>query len=215
MSYKGSLVVANIIVFSSLAVILTFMKAEVPFPLLPYLKFDFAEIPVMIVLLLVGPIPSLITEVIHWVSLTLARGWVLGPLMKFLAVTPMIIGFWLGIEAYKGVRKSGKYRFTSAFILGMVLGITFRVVVCSITNTVLFLFVAPEYLSFAEFTLKSVGINVSSTFDVWLWTLMLTGVFNALHVPISSMIAAVIFKGAALRIPGILEKAWARTSDKG
>jgi len=210
MSYKKSLVIANVIVFSSLAVILTFMKAEVPFPLLPYLKFDFAEIPVMIVLLLLGPIPSLITEVIHWISLTAARGWILGPLMKFLVVTPMIIGFWLGIEAYRRFRKVEKYGFTVAFIFGMVLGITFRVVVCSITNILVFLFVAPEYLSFAELTLRSVGINVSSAFEVWVWTLVLTGVFNMLHVPISSIIATVIFKGVALRLPGIAERAWAR-----
>lgn len=211
MSYRRSMVAANVIVFSSLAIALTFMKAEVPYPLLPYLKFDFAEIPVMVVLLVAGPIPSLVTEVIHWIGLTLARGWVLGPLMKFLAVTPMILGFWLGIEAYKRLSKGTRYNFTVALGLSTILGIVVRVVVCSITNTVVFLFVAPEYLTFAEWTLKSVGIVTTSTLDVWTWTLVLTGLFNALHVPLSSIIAAVTFKAAVLRIPSIAEKAWAST----
>ncbi|KYH40191.1 MAG: hypothetical protein AYL32_013080 [Candidatus Bathyarchaeota archaeon B26-2] len=207
MAYKGSLAIAYIIVFSSLTIILTLVRAEVPFPFLPYLKFDFAEVPVMIVLLLMGPIPALITELIHWVSLTLARGWVLGPLMKFLAVTPMIFGFWVGVKLYKRIRKS-RFNFTLAFALGILFGIVLRVVVCSLTNIAVFLFVMPEYLSFAEWTLKSVGIAINSAIDVWVWTLLLTGIFNALHVPISSFIAAIIFRGAMLRMPSISERAW-------
>jgi len=164
-AYKGSLAIAYIIVFSSLTIILTLVRAEVPFPFLPYLKFDFAEVPVMIVLLLMGPIPALITELIHWVSLTLARGWVLGPLMKFLAVTPMIFGFWVGVKLYKRIRKS-RFNFTLAFALGILFGIVLRVVVCSLTNIAVFLFVMPEYLSFAEWTLKSVGIAINSAIDV-------------------------------------------------
>jgi riboflavin transporter FmnP len=207
MTYRRSLVVAYVIVFSSLAIILTFVRAEVPFPLLPYLKFDFAEVPVMIMLLLIGPFPALVTEVIHWISLTLARGWFLGPLMKFLAVTPMIFGFWLGIKLYKKLKRS-HFNFTVAFALGIFFGIVLRVFVCSFTNIVVFLFVMPEYLNFAEWMLKSVGIAINSTIDVWVWTLLLTGIFNALHVTISSVIAAITFKGAALRVPNLAEKAW-------
>jgi riboflavin transporter FmnP len=206
-AYKRSLVVAYIIAFSSLTIILTFVRAEVPFPLLPYLKFDFAEVPIMVVLLLIGPFPALITEVIHWVSLTLAHGWVLGPLMKFLAVTPTIVGFWMGIKLYKRIRKS-RFNFTLALTLGILFGIVLRVVVCSLTNIAVFLFVMPEYLNFAEWTLKSVGIAINSAIDVWVWTLLLTGIFNALHVPISSVIAAITFKGAMLRMPNISERAW-------
>jgi len=57
----------------------TFTKAGMAYPLLPYLKFDFAEVPVMIALMLGGLVPGLVTEVIHWMSLSLARRWVLGP----------------------------------------------------------------------------------------------------------------------------------------
>ena len=55
----------------------------------------------MIALMLGGLIPGLVTEVIHWIGLSLARGWVLGPLMKFLAVIPMVVGFWLGMRIHE------------------------------------------------------------------------------------------------------------------
>ena len=194
--YRKSVLTAYIIVFSSLAIVLTVNKAEIPFPFLPYLKFDFAEIPVMIALLLGGFVPGLITEVIHWIGLSLARGWILGPLMKFLAVIPMIAGFWLGIRIYRTY--SGK-----SIVAALALGALFRVVVCSITNIVLFLFIAPEYIEFAGYTLKATGINVSSTFDILIWTLTLTGIFNALHVLLSSIVALALFKAAAARLPNV------------
>lgn len=99
--YTKSVVAAYVIVFSALALVLTFSKAEIPYPLLPYLKFDFAEIPIMMALLIGGLVPGLATAVIHWIGLSLARGWILGALMKFLAVAPMVVGFWLGIRLYK------------------------------------------------------------------------------------------------------------------
>jgi riboflavin transporter FmnP len=208
MGFRKSIVIANVVVFSGLAIILSYIKAETPFPLLPYLKFDFAEIPVVILLLLVGPIPALIAEVIHFISLVFTHGWVLGPLMKLLAVIPMILGFWLGIVVYKKVRGSKRYNSTTGFILGNIIGIIARVIVCTITNIVVLLIVAPEYLTYAEYTLQSVGFATASTFDVLLLTLILTGVFNTLHVPISSIVSVIVVRGAVIRIPVIGERAW-------
>ncbi|MBS7654718.1 MAG: hypothetical protein QXR06_05210 [Candidatus Bathyarchaeia archaeon] len=200
--YAKSVVAAYVIVFSALAIALTFSRAEIPYLLLPYLKFDFTEIPVMLALMLGGLVPGLITEVIHWIGLSIARGWVLGPLMKFLAVVPMVLGFWLGIRICKKrwtVKSIG-----AAFLLGIIV----RVVVCSITNTIVLLVVAPEFLRFSEYCLKAVRIIVASTSDVLLWTLALNGIFNALHVFLSSTIAVVLFRAAAKRLPSIAEKAW-------
>jgi riboflavin transporter FmnP len=193
MVFRKTIVIANVILFSALAIMLTSIKAEVPYPLLPYLKFDFAEIPVMIVLLIVGPIPSLITEVIHWISLTITHGWVLGPLMKFISVVPMIIGFWLGVTAYKRVSGGARYNSTICFILGNILGIIARVVVASIANIIV---------------LMGGMYGTPPTIAALMTILLLTGIFNMLHVPISSVVSAVIVKGAVARIPGIGEKAW-------
>ncbi|MEM2104832.1 MAG: hypothetical protein QXZ51_06525 [Candidatus Bathyarchaeia archaeon] len=200
--YTKSVVAAYVIVFSALALALTFSKAEIPYPLMPYLKFDFAEIPIMLALLLGGLVPGLTTELIRWIGLSIARGWVLGPLMKFLAVVPMVFGFWLGIRIYK--RKWTVKSIGAAFLLGIVI----RVVVCCVLNIVVLIFVAPEFLKFSEYSLRTVGINVTSTGDVLLWTLALNGIFNALHVILSSTIAMVLFKATATRMPSIAKKSW-------
>lgn len=210
--FRRSVTTANIIVFSSLAIILTSLRAEVPFPILPYLKFDFAEIPVMIVLFLFGPIPALITETVHWIALTLTRGWILGPLMKFLAVVPMIFGFWFCIGTYKRFNKGVHDNATTLLGLGMVFGILLRVIVTSLSNLVVFLFIAPEWVSYAQYTLGLVGVNVISTVDVIVWTLLFTAIFNVLHVPISSFVAVIAVKGTIIRLPSLTEEMWIPTS---
>lgn len=203
------MVTANVIVFSSIAIILTSAHAEFSYPILTYLKFDFAEIPVMIVLMIFGLIPSLITETIHWLALTATRGDWLGPLMKFLAVIPMVVGFWLGSEIYGRLkRKEGRYNFAIALASGMVLGIMLRVIVCTITNIVVLSFVAPYYLDYAESLLNAAGISTGSALDVMLWVLLFTGIFNVIHVPFSSLLATIIVRGAVVRIPAMAEKSW-------
>ncbi|MEM1586788.1 MAG: hypothetical protein QXX99_07025 [Candidatus Bathyarchaeia archaeon] len=199
--YVKSVKVAYVIVFSALAIVLTFSRAEIPYPLLPYLKFDFAEIPVMLALLLGGLVPGLATEVIHWIGLSIARSWVLGPLMKFLAVVPMVLGFWLGMRVHG--RKWTAISIATAFLLGIII----RVIVCAVTNIIVILIVAPEYLKFSAVFLKAIGINASSTTDALLWTLALNGVFNAIHVVLSSVIAIVLFRAAA-KLPTIARGAW-------
>jgi riboflavin transporter FmnP len=212
--FRKSVTIANIIVFSSFAIILTASKAEVPFPILPYLKFDFAEIPVMIVLLLFGPIPSLLTETVHWLTLTLTRGDILGPLLKFLAVVPMVLGFWIGVEMYKRLSKHSSYNTTVALGSGLVLGIVLRVIVTTLANIVVLLFVAPGFISDAQIMLRMAGISVISTMDVLLWTLLFTAIFNVLHVPLSSFVAVIAVKGTVIRLPSLTEKMWIPTSTR-
>jgi riboflavin transporter FmnP len=206
MSFRKSIIIANIIIFSALAVMLTSLRAEIPYPLLPYLKFDLAEIPVMIVLFILGPLPSLVTEVIHWIGLTITRGWILGPLMKFVAVVPMIVGFWLGVILYRKF-SSGNSTIIS-FIIGNTVGIVLRVIVTSIANILVLLVVAPEWLEYARFALNSVGIVVTSVFEVLMWTLLLTAIFNILHVPLSSLVAMMLLNGINFRMPNIIKKTW-------
>lgn len=214
MPFRKSVIIANVIVFSALAVMLTSLKAEVPFPLLPYLKFDFAEIPIMITLFLFGPVPSLVAEVIHWIALTVTRGWILGPLMKFLAVVPMIVGFWLGVIMYKKLRLGKTRNVVILFVVGNIVGIVARVLVASIANIVVFLIVAPEWLGYAGYMLGLVGIVTTSVFEILLWALLLTGVFNTLHVPLSSFVAVTMLKGAIIRMPNLAEKMWILTKKR-
>jgi len=92
--------------------------------------------------------------------------------------------------------------------VGNILGIVARVLVTSITNIVVFLIVAPEYLGYAGYMLGLVGIVTTSVFDVLLRALLLTGVFNMLHVLLSSFVAVTILKGAIIRMSNLAEKMW-------
>ncbi len=211
MSFRKSITIANIIVFSAFAVMLASLRAEIPYPLLPYLKFDLAEIPVMIMLFIFGPLPSLVTEIIHWIGLTITHGWILGPLMKAISVIPMIVGFWLGVSMYRRLSSGKTQSTTILFIVGNIVGIVLRVIVSSIANIVVFLVVAPEWLEYAGYALNSVGIVTTSVFEVLLWTLLLTAIFNALHVPLSSLIAIALLKGINIRMPNVIKKTWILT----
>jgi len=109
-----------------------------------------------------------------------------------------------GIRIYE--RRWTVKSITAAFLLAIIL----RVVVCAVTNIVVLLFVAPEFLKFSEYSLKAVGINVASTTDVLLWTLTLNGIFNSIHVILSSIIAMALFRAAMKGLPSVAEKAWLR-----
>jgi predicted membrane protein len=88
------------------------------------------------------------------------------------------------------------------------IGIATRVVACVVFNAVILIFVAPEFLRFSEYALKAAGINIASLSDVLFWTLTFNAIFNALHVILSSIIAIVLFRAAATRLPSIAKKAW-------
>lgn len=209
MLHRRSVILAYIGVFSSLSVILAMSRVEISYPLLPYLKFDFAEVPIMIVFILCGPVPSMVAEVIHWMGLTLRSGVWIGPLMKFLAVISMIIGFWIGIKIgakiLRGHKKVGSSRI---FLLGIIFGVLLRVVVCTFSNIALFLYIDPRYLQFAGALLKAMGLNVNSPLDVLTWSLIFTGIFNMAHVPLSSLTSLLILKAVLKKMPTIARSIW-------
>ena len=206
MKATDTVVIANTSVFAALAIILTFANLEVPFPLLPYLKFDMSEIPIMVLVFLMGPVPGLVAEVVAWVALSVARGWVLGPAMKFLAVVPMIIGYWIGVTVWRKIFHRGGIG--SAFACGSIIGAVARIAAAAILNIVVLLFIAPDFLKFAGTMLRVIGLVSTSTYDILLWTLILTSVFNAFHVMISAIPAVTVVRGAAFKIPWVNQNAW-------
>lgn len=199
--YPKSGAIAYITIFAAASIALAFSRVEIPYPLLPYLKFDFAEVPVVLALMFGGLPSGLATALIYWIGLSIARGWVLGPLMKFLAIVPMIFGFWLGMRTL-----GGKSIFRS-FALAFPLGMTIRVVVCAIANVIVLLFIAPDFLKFSAICLRTLGINVASEMEALSWTLIFNAIFNALHATLSATIAVVVFVAVAKRIPSVVGKA--------
>jgi len=64
------------------------------------------------------------------------------------------------------------------------------------------------YVAAALRKLRMVGINISSSLDVWMWMLGLTGIFNALHVLLSLATSLVILKATIRKIPSIACNIW-------
>ena len=157
------------------------------FPLLPFLRFDPAELFSVLAFLIFGPIPAVVTATVHWLFLTITgNGEPLGPAAKFAAVLSTLFGLWLGSLAYQ--RLSIKHSRLS-FALGLMLTFAMltRVLILLVLNYFIFTFIGPvifgiNYLGFSQTVLQeTLHTQFSGTSQVLIAMLFFTSVFNALH----------------------------------
>ncbi len=181
-------------IFGSLAAAVTFLNLEIPFPILPYLKFDFAEIIDVLAFLIFGPIVGLFATTVHWLILNLHTEWpVIGPLMKYIAVLSMVLGFWIASELYKRFSKpSMSYLMILMFILGSLI----RVLSMTLANVaVIYLIYGPPFFQYASFLLnKTLGLLLQNDLSIIIWILIFTGIYNVTHVMISTLPAYSILR---------------------
>lgn len=164
-------------IMASLSLSLSILKLELPYPILPYLKFDFAEIPVTLVYFLAGFAWSVIAESLHLIGM-LARGAdPIGATMKFLAVLSMLAGGWF---AKKTVR-STIVEFTGATLL--------RVSTMILANWIYFTLLFPNFLGYA---VKLAG----GIYLLYIYT----AVFNLIHVGVSWGLSWFIYSEVNKRI---------------
>lgn len=192
-------------IFSALAVMLTMTNLTIPFPLLPYLKFDFSEIPVTLSFFLVGPQYALLTTAIYWVVLTIRAGDILGPAMKGAAVASMIIGFWI---ASKVTNRKRANSIKSLMISGLIVGVLLRVIVMSVFNYAVFVYIAPFWLDYAAGLIAALGLPTTSTSQTILWVLLLTGLYNLLHTVLSIIPSVFMSEAAIERVPNLASNSW-------
>ncbi len=188
--------------YAATAIIITILKLEIYYPLLPYLKFDFAEIPSVIAFIMVGPWSGFTSAIAHWLFLIHSSGNPLGATMKFSAVSSMLIGFWL---ANVILRKFKKHLSDYNFLISLctLSGGIVRVIVMSIFNIIVLTIIAPGYLIFAAEIIRNlIGRNVSLN-EALYWTLILTGLYNAIHVVFSAIPSILLIKILRKRISWI------------
>jgi riboflavin transporter FmnP len=185
-------------VFAALAALLTLAKAEIPFPLIPYLQVDFAEVPILIAFFLFGPVAAIISSVIHWLFLNVQGSDApLGPMIKFLAELSTISGLWFGNVLYQRI-KGSKPHPTIALSMMLGGGVASRVAAMTVVNYVILLYVAPiffhaDYLGFARLTLQqSIGLQFASDFAVLFYTLLFTAVYNVVNLLVAAVPAGLI-----------------------
>ncbi|MEM2286420.1 MAG: hypothetical protein QXS51_01365 [Thermoproteota archaeon] len=195
---------------AGLAIFLTIYKVVFAFPILPYLKFELAEIPVIMAFLMAGPSPGLLSSVIYWIVLTMVGEWTpIGPLMKFLAVTPTILGLWAGLVLSKRLKKN-----SSVFLsmgLGILMAMAARVIVTSLMNFLVLWWLFPHFLSLAaKYLNATIGFQTDSPYAVLLMTLLFTAVFNILHSFFSIIPSYYLVVKAIMRVKPVNLKTWFR-----
>ena len=175
--------VAGIITLASLVVVfdytLKYSGLKIPFPWLPFLKFDFTGVPIVLSLLLFGFIPGTFTSAIASLAILARSGAVVGSVMKGLAEFSTIIGMFLGLKLAK------RFKLPISFSCG----IATRVILMTFANLTLI------YMGLMKDPLSYNGI--SSLF------ILLTGVFNVIQGAVSILCGYLIYMAIKRRIPAL------------
>lgn len=178
------------------------------FPILPFLRFDPAELFSVLAFLIFGPVAAVIAATSHWIFLTATgTSGPLGPAAKFASVLSTLFGLWLGGRVYQRI---GAKISRMSFALGLMLAfaVLARVCVMFIVNYFIFTYVGPvifgfDYLGFGQKALQlTLGVEYARP---WLLIAMLlyTSFFNGLHAAFSVIIPYMIFTPLSLKIPEI------------
>lgn len=188
-TYRRTVTIAGAALLGATAFIISALRLEVPFFPLTYLKFDLTEIPDFLSYLLFGFRWGIMTSLIHFLVLSTVSGNVLGASMKLIAVISMMLGYWIFSSKLKG---------NKAYILGSIGGVILRVIVMSLFNIIILWILFPQWLDYAYYLLNLFGFNVKSKFEVLIWTIILTAIYNTIHtiltVALSIFIHRVILK---------------------
>jgi riboflavin transporter FmnP len=155
---------------------------KLPFVLLPWLFFDFAEIPVVLSFLIFGPTAGVLSAFVLFLTILMkGAAFPPGPYMKLAAVLATLLGLWIGIRV---LRRGG---LKTPLLAGLTLGAVMRVLIMTPINylVVFLLFASEWYFKAAAKSLKAFGITLNTPLE-FLWiVLALTALYNALHVLLS------------------------------
>ncbi|MEM2450387.1 MAG: hypothetical protein QXY58_03330 [Nitrososphaerota archaeon] len=204
-----SLLVAVAAVFGGLSSVIAMLKLSFPFPLLPYLKFDLAELPAIFSFLAFGPFLGLVTSLVYWIVLTIATMgewlWPIGSFMKFLAVISTLVGVWLGSRIFV---KSERHPLGSLLLRMGVLAAILRTAAMGVMNYLILVIMVPESLTFVNYLLSTtLGLNLGSELELILLVMALTSVFNIIHTILSLVPPVIVVQrieraGAFMRMVG-------------
>lgn len=173
--------IATSAAFAAIAIVTGFLPLSFPFPIIPYLRFDPAEIPVVVAFMGFGPALGLLTLIAYFIVLLgVGEFSPIGPVLKFIAVLGMLLGLWASsrIAAHRG-------RLVFLLVGGLFAALV-RVVLTTLANYAVLAVLFPEFLEFAAGTLRStLGITETTPLGRLAVVLIFTAVFNVIHVPFS------------------------------
>ncbi|MFH0850143.1 MAG: hypothetical protein V1924_04285 [Candidatus Bathyarchaeota archaeon] len=174
----GTAILAALVIVFDYA--LKFSGLKIPFPWMPFLKFDFTGIPIVLSYLLFGASSAASTSLIACLGIVARSGDLVGGSMKALAEFSTVMGLASGHRLTGGadrvVSVRGAYIFASALLA--------RIIAMSIFN----LIVLPRYY----------GVP----FSVALGMLPLLGVFNGMQGALTVGLGQVLYIAYRKRVPG-------------
>jgi riboflavin transporter FmnP len=150
---------------------LKFSGLKIPFPWLPFLKFDFTGIPIVLSLLLYGVKPGATTSIIALSAILLRSGDLLGASMKGLAEFATILGMTIGLQLHRNVRRP----------LSIGIGIAMRGLIMCMANIVV------------------LPIAYSMPFEAAIAMIPLLTVFNCVQGAISILVGYFIYEAIKRR----------------
>ncbi len=188
MKTRTSLLVSSSTCIGGLAALMAALPLYLYFPIIPYLRFELAEIPVVLGFLVLGPETAALSSVVYWLVLLLVGEYSpIGPTMKFTAVICMVLGLWLGFRLRRSPR--------TGLLIGSCLGCLFRVAAMSAFNYVVIVIMVPSFLETAAASISAVlGISFPNELTAFLAVLGFTAVFNIIHTILSIAPAYLLVK---------------------
>jgi len=175
---RRSIFIARVAILSALVVIfdytMKFSGWKIPFPWLPFLRFDFTGIPIVLSFLLLGLTSGATTSAVAFIAILVRSGKAVDALMKAMAEFSTVLGMALGLR-FKKIGKPASYA----------LGIVSRIFFTTLANLV----VLPSYQ----------GIP----FELTVQLSPLLGAFNVLQGSLSILGGYVIYEALIRRIPSL------------
>ncbi|MFP3951973.1 MAG: hypothetical protein ACLFVP_07550 [Candidatus Bathyarchaeia archaeon] len=147
---------------------------KIPFPWLPFLKFDFTGVPVVLALLLYGLDSGVTASIVACLAILARSGDLVGALMKVLGEVSTIAGLYAGLSLLRSCR----------VLCSTAMGLLSRIAVMSVFN----LIVLPLYYGMP--------------FQVAIGLLPMLGVFNAMQGALTVGLGFFLYKAYRSRIPG-------------
>lgn len=185
-------------IFGTLAVVIRILGIKFPFPPIPYLTFEFAEISIILGFLLYGPIVGFVSVLSYWLILNVVGSFVpIGPAMAFAASLSTICGIWLGVRA------AGKFTRSKDLIIffGFIVGSILRVTVMSLFNYIILCILMPSFFDIASKSLSLfLGLSFSNQIDALILIFVFTAIFNALQTAIIFVPSVSIVKVVESRV---------------
>ncbi|MDW8041891.1 MAG: hypothetical protein RMJ75_03685 [Nitrososphaerota archaeon] len=172
------------------------------YPPIPYLRFDFAEVPAFVATLGFGPSVGLLASTIYLLGLLVMGEFSpLGPLMKYLAIVSTFGGIWMVTL----LLRRGSPRVLR--VISWTAGCVSRVLVMSAVNYVVLVVFFPDFLGFAVSTL-SVFLRTELVPDHHglIMVLIYTAIYNVLHTILSIVASVTVIN--AIRRSGALGAGW-------